>query len=184
MNPLDQLADISSPDQVSIWPLAWGYWVLLAVLIGLLIWLLVSLRAYYLRRQAMRDALKQLRALDTNNAQFCLQVQVILKNVYSHYFVKQSNLQMHGQHWRKLVTQAYQGNHPEDLAHSLAQIELSLYAPETKNDTQLMPANVREQHDKIAVSITDWIKTSLPPKSPNAISVSAVKATAREHSHV
>lgn len=50
-DPLAALRDIQTPDPVSWWPLAPGWWVLAALLLGLLIWLGVSLRRAQRRRR-------------------------------------------------------------------------------------------------------------------------------------
>ncbi|MEN0035984.1 MAG: DUF4381 domain-containing protein [Cellvibrio sp.] len=78
-SPLDQLADIHLPDGVSWWPLAPGWWILLALLvvaaIGFLIWrrrkqqnhyrtlALQELDAIYARYNEAQDAAAYLQAL-------------------------------------------------------------------------------------------------------------------------
>ena len=68
-DPLSQLADIHLPDPVSIWPLAPGWWVLIALFIMFLIWL--SYKAFrrlilHKRLQAAQDELAK--AIDVYRA--------------------------------------------------------------------------------------------------------------------
>jgi len=57
-SPLDQLADIHLPDPVSVWPLAPGWWLLLALLlalgVGVALWRRRQ-RRYAFRAQALRE---------------------------------------------------------------------------------------------------------------------------------
>ena len=68
-DPLSQLADIHLPDPVSIWPLAPGWWVLIALFVMFLIWL--SYKAFrrlilHKRLQAAQDELAK--AIDVYRA--------------------------------------------------------------------------------------------------------------------
>ncbi len=59
MDPLAQLRDIHTPEPVGWWPLAWGWWLLIALLLGaaaLCLWLLWRRRrANRYRRQALLE---------------------------------------------------------------------------------------------------------------------------------
>ena len=69
MNPLEQLKDIHLPPDVSIWPLAWSWWVLIFLTITLISWLI-----YRFKKNAVkRMALKQLSAINEDNPYFAAQ---------------------------------------------------------------------------------------------------------------
>ncbi len=68
MNPLDQLKDIHLPADVSMWPLAWPWWVLLSAMIASVI-----LAMYLKRKHAWRKhALLQLNAIDCADKIKCI----------------------------------------------------------------------------------------------------------------
>ncbi|OUR65205.1 hypothetical protein A9Q73_08555 [Bermanella sp. 47_1433_sub80_T6] len=69
MNPLDQLKDIHLPADVSLWPLAWPWWILIILLVAL------PTLAVYLRRKNRwrRQALQQLNNIEIANKNICIQ---------------------------------------------------------------------------------------------------------------
>lgn len=84
-NPLDQLRDIHTPLEVSIWPLAPGWWLLIAltaILIAYCIYSLIKTRTF---RKARKQALFLLDELynsqKNNSVVFCKQTNVLLKRL-------------------------------------------------------------------------------------------------------
>lgn len=63
MDPLAQLKDIHLPDPVGLWPLAWGWWVLLAVLI-----IVVGTLIYLRRRHSLRNRYRAAALAELHNA--------------------------------------------------------------------------------------------------------------------
>lgn len=62
-DPLSQLKDIHLPDPVGLWPLAWGWWVLLAlIVIG------IALGVYLWRRHRARNHYRQLALIELQRA--------------------------------------------------------------------------------------------------------------------
>ncbi len=78
MNPLDQLKDIHLPQDVSIWPLAWPWWVLGAAI------LICIILGFYLRHKNRwrKLALQQLNLINTQDKNLCIrQCNRLLKQV-------------------------------------------------------------------------------------------------------
>ena len=103
-NPLDQLADIHLPDPVSIWPLALGWWLLLAlILIALTIALL--LRARHQRNAYRRQALAELEqsyaqlTRHQSTSQYLQELNALLKRVALSCYGKGFNSSLKGQAW-------------------------------------------------------------------------------------
>jgi len=69
MNPLDQLKDIHLPADVSLWPLAWPWWLLIILLV------LLPVLVIYLRRKNRwrKQALRQLKNIEITNKNICIQ---------------------------------------------------------------------------------------------------------------
>ncbi len=103
-NPLDQLADIHLPDPVSIWPLALGWWLLLAVLIAIAIALLLW-RARRKRNAYRRQALAELRqcyeqlARHQSTSLYLQQLNALLKRVALSRYPRQFNPSIKGATW-------------------------------------------------------------------------------------
>ena len=58
-NPLQELRDVHLPDPVSLWPPAWGWWIVLG-LVALGVVVFWSIRAYRRRTHARRMAMREL----------------------------------------------------------------------------------------------------------------------------
>ena len=58
-NPLQELRDVHLPDPVSLWPPAWGWWIVLG-LVALGVVVFWSIRAYRRRTHARRMAMHEL----------------------------------------------------------------------------------------------------------------------------
>lgn len=163
MNPLDQLADITPPQTIDIWPLAYGYWLSLIVIV-----LLVVLAATWLiKRNSLRktrnQAIKHIKHLSLENADFCFEVHVILKQTLNAYFVNDNVLQKTSKQWAELLQAYYQGQHSEKVNVFAEHIYARLYK---KDNSESEDCLTNEEVKAIAI---DWIRTSLPPlKSRNA----------------
>ena len=115
MNPLDQLADITQPNGVSMWPLAWGYWLALGLIIAIIAFGIIAFVKYRNKRKLKRESIQALAQLDINSEYYAHRVQVIMKSLCSHYLPLSSSAQMHGKQWQSLVLFVYQGKDTQRL---------------------------------------------------------------------
>ncbi|OBT03765.1 hypothetical protein A9267_19420 [Shewanella sp. UCD-FRSSP16_17] len=99
-NPaLMQLEDIVLPQQISQWPMAPGYWILAALVIGITIAMVVKLKRdkqYHAPRKAALDVLNQ---LDIASPQYATEVNSLLKRTAMSYFPRQDFAKLDGNHW-------------------------------------------------------------------------------------
>ena len=65
-DPLSELADIHLPDAVTFWPPAPGWWLLAALILAALGWLLWQQYRLWQRRQRMKSALAALKVVHDN----------------------------------------------------------------------------------------------------------------------
>ncbi len=167
MNPLDQLADITVPDQVSAWPLAWGYWV------SALLVLLIIISAWHYTRRYLRInkrkklAITEIQNLMLNGPNAICNMNVILKHTCNHYFSNSSEisvapLTLHGENWKQFLLDNYQGKETSRLDYSIDIINQCLY----QNLTQEQLAQM--DFIKIKMAIVEWIQTSLPPRKKHS----------------
>ncbi len=111
MNPLElPLRDIHLPDSVSWWPIASGWWLLLAILfvIAIIIWAVSEIRA---RKQLRQQALLELDALQQNFHQhqelgrLASDCSILLRRVALSRFNRQQVAGLTGTEWVKFLNQ-------------------------------------------------------------------------------
>jgi len=165
MNPLDQLADITPPDAVSIWPLAWGYWLVLAIILVLVIYCIFAVKKFRQKRQVKREALLTLSKLDTNSKYYAHDVQLIMKSLCSHYLPLAKAAQLYANQWKSFVLAIYQGSDTERLALVIDNMYSSLYSANNglTTDTKEQVAQ-KQQNEQVQVTVKEWISTSFPCK--------------------
>lgn len=162
MNPLDQLADIATPDGVSIWPLALGYWLSLGVIVAIIAFGIIAFVKYRNKRKVKRESLLALALLDISDEYYAHRVQVIMKSLCSHYLPLSSSSQLHGKQWHTLVLSIYQGKETSRLTQVIDNLYQALYSPEQKADQ-----NSISQNKLIQLTIKEWITASFPCKKVN-----------------
>lgn len=103
-DPLAQLHDIHVPADIGIWPPAWGWWVLLAIII-------VSLYAlvFFIKRKKSRNAYRALAIAELNtiqttyspeqNSEYLQALSVILRRTALSSFDSQFNASLKGIEW-------------------------------------------------------------------------------------
>ena len=104
VNPELPLRDIHLPEAVSWWPLAMGWWLLLAliILLPLLIWGVRKLRA---RRQLRKQALAELASIETsfgqhqNSQQLVSELSILLRRVCVSRFPRTDVAGLSGEKW-------------------------------------------------------------------------------------
>ncbi|MGB0894207.1 MAG: DUF4381 domain-containing protein [Parashewanella sp.] len=103
-NPaLAQLQDIHTPEQIGLWPLAPGYWLLLIIA------LLVIASAYLLvKRYRMNNASKKAALISLNNLQqpdSAIQINAILKRAAMSYRDRTDIASLNGDEWYQWLDQ-------------------------------------------------------------------------------
>jgi len=110
-NPLSQLRDIHLPDPVSWWPLAWPWWLALAVFV-----LCIGLVTYvYLKNKWRKQVVKQMQTFESLNDQaFAQACNRLLKQIALNKLGSDSS-RFHGMQWLYYLDQ--QVRHPVFLPH-------------------------------------------------------------------
>lgn len=99
MNPLDQLQDIHLPAQVSAWPPAYGWWLLLLLTIALLVFAFVVLRNKRRHNMARKAAIQQLQRIHSAQPSWQSDINALLKRVCVSYFPAEQVAGLHGSDW-------------------------------------------------------------------------------------
>jgi len=171
MNPLDQLADINIPDQISIWPLAWGYWLVIALSVLAIVALVRSVVSYRKLHRPKKRALAHIQTLEPSDPQFVHKVQIRLKHLCQHYFVSDNVALMHGSQWRQFLKARYKGKQQSVLDAALNGINAQLYSDHNTVDSLKLNSDIKN-------AVIDWIEQSLPvkPSSKSTSTSASVKS--------
>jgi hypothetical protein len=151
---LENLADISVGQTPSIWPLAWGWWVLIfltTALIAGLSWLAIE---FMRKRKVKRHALKAISKIEEGDAKSLQKLHAILRSVIIHYFPNENISGLQGHAWQTFLHDRM-SHSIKTKGHSLAQLK----ALETSLYTKAASINTDEAKEAVAL----WIKHSLPP---------------------
>ena len=149
VNPvLASMQDIQTPAELGLWPLAYGYWLSLIIIIVITSLLIIWLRK---RRQigaAKRAALIELAALDQNNPQFAVEVSSLLKRAAMSYTRREHIAQLSGDDWYQWLSA--QVDKPQDELCKL--LALRFQKSQLSQDEKM----ALRQHAQ------SWLKTALP----------------------
>lgn len=200
MNPLDQLADITTPADVSMWPLAWGYWLVIVVVLTALVLSAVSIIKYRNTRREKYKAQLALNSIALQDPYFAHKVQVILKALTAHYLPPVNSQTLFGGQWLSLMLAIYKGKQPDEITQAVTAINTSLYSKNTQSNHLGVPQNdahvtaiydenhatVLAQNEKILAAMKDFVDTSFPCTTAEHSMALNTKATAmkQEANHV
>jgi len=103
-DPLAQLQDIHIPAEIGIWPPAWGWWVLLVVIIAC-----ISALVFFIKRKKARNAYRALAVAELNtihakygaeqNSEYLQALSIILRRTALSGFGSQFNASLKGSEW-------------------------------------------------------------------------------------
>jgi hypothetical protein len=103
-DPLAQLQDIHVPAEIGLWPPAWGWWVLLLVILASLFALV-----FFIKRKKLRNAYRALAISELNNIQnkysteqnseYLQALSIILRRTALSGFGSQFNASLKGDEW-------------------------------------------------------------------------------------
>lgn len=103
-DPLSQLQDIHLPEPIGIWPPAWGWWLLLVVVIATLGSIIYFVRRHKSRNAYRALALKELQKIQQQysteqNAEYLQAVSILLRRTALSGFGSQFDASMKGEAW-------------------------------------------------------------------------------------
>lgn len=173
MNPLDQLKDIHLPEQVSAWPPAYGWWILL-VLSLLAVFLLVRWwRNYRFFMQAKRDTKALLSQLDNSQPDWPAQLNELLKRLCISYFPPEHVASQYGQQWLQFLAAQIPEKKREQFIETMTPWQHSLYQ-----------ANAEQvDFEQIKSSAMSWLNNFKPSRSAKA-GLEVKREVKREVKHV
>ncbi|PKG58922.1 DUF4381 domain-containing protein [Shewanella sp. Choline-02u-19] len=165
-NPaLASLQDIQTPTEIGLWPLAYGYWLLLLVVLISVAAAFIYLRKRRQHTAAKRAALVELAKLDPSTAQYITNVSEILKRAAMSYCDRSLVAGLSGTHWYAWLT-AQVNSPPVELCELL---KLSYQRTEL----------TQSQAIALKQSAEHWLKSALPLDSKRLDAALAVNMEAK-----
>jgi hypothetical protein len=150
-NPaLATLQDIQTPAEIGLWPLAYGYWIVIFVTLLSLVAVFIYLKKRRLRSAAKRAALVELANLDPSAGQYITNVSEILKRAAMSYCDRTLVAGLSGTHWYAWLT-AQVNQPPVELCELL---KLGYQRTEL-TESQAITLKQSAEH---------WLKNALPLK--------------------
>lgn len=172
---LQGLADISLGQAPSIWPLAWGWWVLILLIIFAIVGIYWIVAWYISKHKFKRSALKAVLNISSSEPQALSTLHAVLRSSIIHYFPSESINSVQGQAWHELLQSKAKPHKKvgQQCLTQLTQLEASLYAK--------IPS-ISVDDAKQAVYL--WIKHCLPPSTAELIKPETVKTDNKGVQHV
>jgi hypothetical protein len=106
-NLLQQLRDIHYPPRVSMWPLAWGWYLLFAVIIIALLGISYFWYKYYRKHRIKRLVLQRLALLQTqcelSNSKVAEELSTLLKRAVLAKYSRYQVAGLHGEQWLEFL---------------------------------------------------------------------------------
>ncbi|UAB72841.1 DUF4381 domain-containing protein [Vibrio sp. SCSIO 43132] len=138
------LAPIHLPQEPGIWPLAWGWWALIAAVVIALVLGVYFFQKYQKKVRAKREALKQIKNITSASESMNIVRQAALS-----YFPREQVAPLTGEAWYEFLDAQ---NGQSRFAEKSEQWNNALYASGEPSQELLKEAE-------------KWIKQALPPRS-------------------
>lgn len=157
-NPaLASLQDIQTPVEIGLWPIAYGYWILIAIALMSSIAMFVYLSKRRKHNAAKRAAIVELAELDLKAANYIANVSAVLKRAAMSYCERDLVASLSGSAWHKWLSQQVK-QPPTELCELLS---LS-YRREPLTESQAIALKLYAEQ---------WLKNALPLPTSKATSI-------------
>ena len=137
MDPLTQLNDISLGDTIGLWPLAWGWWCIIAIMLTGCILAIIAWRKHKVFNAARRQARQEIQTLvasEIDLKHMNTAINQILKRFAKHYFEETAINKLHGQEWIAWLSQQLASKHQKVFETDMVRFTDSLYSGKSKTD--------------------------------------------------
>jgi hypothetical protein len=131
-DPLAQLRDIHVPSDVNAWPLDWGWWCLIAIVIATTFLTVRAIYRHIQHTKAKKHALQVLKTISIKDEDWPQSLNTLLKRVALSYFPQSDVASLHGNAWFTFLTNQCSAN---ELVHKgFNALQLNLYKRRVNND--------------------------------------------------
>ena len=150
-NPL-ALKDIHLPEQISNYPIAYGWWILAALVLLTAVLIVIKFKQHTKRNQIKKQALIQLKNnVGINNSELIS----LLKWAAMHYFSRNELAKLYGESLRQFLLMQLPEKHQMRFTELSEQAFKSQYQSDDQNKVDL------DFHKAVHL----WLNQALPPKT-------------------
>ena len=150
MDPLAQLQDITTPEPISQFPMAIGWWILLTLICLIIVVLIRQFKKYQALRKTQKVAIKQISKNLTNLAETIR----ILKTAAMAYLPRNEIAALSGQQLADYLTSKLPEKNQQAFIDNSANVWQQLYQ---KDASEQIDNNFNQ-------AAIHWLKNALPPK--------------------
>lgn len=156
--PLAQLRDIHVPNEVNIWPLDWGWWILIAVVLSVLFALYKAISAHIRHNKPRKQALALLESITAQQSNWPVALNSVLKRTVMSYYSTQKVAGLYGKQWQAFLTSSLK-NSDKKFEGGLAKLVSNVYqASPNQNDFETCKEAVK-----------NWLLKAKLPKNKLAV---------------
>lgn len=159
-NPAQPLPESFSQNpvgaEIGLWPLAWGWWVVTALSIIILVGLVFWIRHYREQRAYLRMAVKEIESLDVDEAQLKPACNEILKRTFMSYFPVEAIAKLHGDKWALFLKHQLSSKQQVTFAPYLNQLGDGFYQNKANTKSEMTA-------QEFVTSSARLLKQTLPP---------------------
>jgi len=155
-----ELKDIHLPEQISNYPVAYGWWLLAALIILMIVIAIIKIRKAVKRNQVKKKALTQLK----DNAQMTnSDIIALLKWAAMHYFSRSELAKLFGNSLKEFLISKLTSKHQQSFSDLSEQAFLNQYQACSENNDSLNEHT--QSNENLHQAATLWLNQALPPKS-------------------
>ena len=156
-DPLAQLRDIHVPSEVNVWPLDWGWWVAIAVVLLALFCLYKAITAHMRHNKARKQALALLESISAQQSNWPVALNSILKRTAMSYYPTQQVAGLYGKQWQAFLSSVLKSSDSK-LESDLGLLVSNVYqAPPNPSDFETCKGAVK-----------NWLLKAKLPKNKGA----------------
>lgn len=150
MDPLAQLQDITTPEPISQFPMAMGWWLLFALCCLTIVILVIQLKKYQALRKTQKMAIKQISKNSPNVAETIR----ILKTTSMVYLPRHEIASLSGQQLADYLASKLPEKNQQVFSDNSANVWQQLYQKDANDQ-------INNEFNQAAIH---WLKNALPPK--------------------
>lgn len=162
-----ELKDIHVPEQISNLPVAYGWWILVTLIVLIIIFTILKIRKTAKRNQVKKQALAQLNLSLKNNAQMTTSDTIaLLKWAAMHYFSRAELAKLFGDSLQKFLISQLPIKHQKNFTDLSEQAFLNQYhaQPKTSKDADTdVGVEKAKTNENLHQAAALWLTYALPP---------------------